>query len=131
MTGTCIKGATIAALLLFCLSWACEAKAERYALLVGVSSYPSLPERLQLTGPKNDIAMWRGLLLQRGFAQANVRVLADQVKGAQGEPTYAAITNELKLLAAKAQKGDFVLLFFGGHGSQQPARDDPQNLEPD
>ena len=125
------RRAVSAALVLFCLSLACAARAERYALLVGISSYPSLPERLQLSGPKNDVEMWRRLLLQRGFAQGNVRILADQVQAAQGEPTYSAITGELKALATKVQRGDFVLLFFGGHGSQQPAKISPQNLEPD
>lgn len=106
--------------------------AQRYALLVGVSSYPSLPESLQLIGPQNDVDLMRGVLMQRGFAAQNIRVLADKVRGAHGEPTRAAIMNELKALAGRAGKGDFVVLFFAGHGSQQPARDlGPNNPEPD
>jgi len=76
---------SITVLLVLCfLLVAREAGAERYALLVGISGYPSLPERLQLSGPKNDVEMWRRLLLQRGFAQGNVRILADQVTVANG-----------------------------------------------
>ena len=38
----------------------------------------------------------------------------------------------MKALAGKAQKGDFVVLFFAGHGSQQPARNlGPSNPESD
>ncbi|HXF65095.1 MAG TPA: caspase family protein [Burkholderiales bacterium] len=107
------------------------AATQQHALLVGVSSYPSLPENLQLHGPANDVPLMRNLLLQRGFTPKNIRVLADGVAGA-GEPTRAAIMGELKALAGRAGKGDFVFLFFAGHGSQQPARDiGPQNPEPD
>lgn len=117
-----------AALMLF----AAEAAAnQRYALLVGVSSYPSLGENLQLHGPKNDVVLMRALLQQKGFEAKHVRVLADGLSGA-GDPTRAAIMSELKGLAGKAAKGDFVFLFFAGHGSQQPARNiGPQNPEPD
>ncbi len=104
---------------------------QRHALLVGVSSYPSLGQNLQLHGPKNDVVLMRTILQQRGFEAKNIRVLADGVAGA-GDPTRAAIMNELKALAGKAAKGDFVLLFFAGHGSQQPAKNlGPQNPEPD
>lgn len=118
----------MASLMLF----AAEAAADqRYALLVGVSSYPSLGETLQLNGPKNDVVLMRSLLQQKGFEAKNVRVLADGLPGA-GEPTRAAIMNEFKALAGKATKGDFVFLFFAGHGSQQPAKNiGPQNPEPD
>lgn len=108
------------------------ASAANHALLVGVSSYPSLSPQLQLNGPKNDVELMRGLLQRRGFSAANIRVLADGVKDAHGDPTRALIMNELKAIISKAQKGDFVLLFFAGHGSQQPAKDlGPNNPEPD
>lgn len=108
-----------------------SAASQRYALLVGVSTYPSLQENLQLHGPKNDVVLMRRLLQQRGFDARNIRVLADGLAGA-GEPTRAAIMGELQALAGRAAKGDFVFLFFAGHGSQQPARNlGPQNPEPD
>jgi len=108
------------------------AVAAQYALLVGVSNYPSLSKNLQLVGPQNDVDLIRSLLLGRGYAAQNVRVLADGVRGAHGEPTRAAILNEMKALATRAGRGDFVFLFFAGHGSQQPARNlGPNNPEPD
>jgi hypothetical protein len=107
------------------------ALAERHALLVGVSNYPSLKE-MQLHGPGNDVDLLRTLLLQRGFAAGNIRALADGVKDA-GEPTRANIMAALEATVAKARAGDYVLLFFAGHGSQQPqdrSRKD-QQPEPD
>ena len=104
---------------------------QRHALLVGVSSYPTLGQNLQLHGPKNDVVLMRTLLQQRGFDARNIRVLADGLAGA-GEPTRAAIMNELKAIAGRVGRGDFVFLFFAGHGSQQPAKNlGPQNPEPD
>jgi hypothetical protein len=104
---------------------------QRYALLVGVSSYPSLGENLQLHGPKNDVVLMRALLQQKGFDARNIRVLADGLPGA-GDPTNAAIMGELKVLTGRAARGDFVFLFFAGHGSQQPAKNiGSQNPEPD
>jgi hypothetical protein len=92
----------------------------RLALLVGVSDYPGLDADSQLQGPRNDVALWRGLLLERGFAAAAVKVLADGVADA-ALPTRAAIIAALDDLAGQAGPGDFVLLYFAGHGSQMPA----------
>jgi len=121
---------TLFALLLGVLSYA--AHAANHALLVGVSSYPSLSPQLQLSGPKNDVELMHGLLQRRGFAASNIRVLADGARASHGDPTRANILNELKAITGKAQKGDYIFLFFAGHGSQQPARDlGPNNPEPD
>ena len=87
----------------------------RYALLVGVSSYPSLDEDLQLIGPKNDAKLMRQVLLNNGFNPENVTSL---VSGGE-KPTKEAIMTALQNIADKARKDDFVYLHFGGHGSQQ------------
>ena len=56
----------------FCTSLA---HAENRALLIGASSYPANIGPLR--GPVNDVqAIW-GLLTERGFKGANIRVLAD------------------------------------------------------
>ena len=67
-------------------------QAERHALLVGVSRYASFAddERMQLSGPRNDVQLLRTLLEPLGFAPQAVRVLADGVPGS-AEPTRAAI----------------------------------------
>lgn len=105
--------------------------AQQYALLVGVSAYPALDKNLQLHGPQNDVVLAKKVLKDVGFADENIRIVANGVKDAQGEPTRQGILNELDALAKEAQRGDFVYLQFGGHGSQQPSRPDKPAKEPD
>ncbi|MFA7242236.1 MAG: caspase family protein [Sulfuricellaceae bacterium] len=104
--------------------------AQKHALLVGVSNYSALNEQLQLKGPSNDVVLMRNVLQQFGFAERDVRVLADGVEGA-GSPTREAILGELKRLASTVEEGDFVYLHFSGHGSQQPTKPSKQPPEPD
>lgn len=92
--------------------------AEMHALLVGVSAYPSLPEH-RLSGPRNDVQRMKAVLAQRGFAPARITVLADGVPGAK-QPTRSVILQALESLARSTKTGDTVLLYFAGHGSQQP-----------
>ncbi|MGC2203989.1 MAG: caspase family protein, partial [Stellaceae bacterium] len=95
-----------------------------YALLIGVSGYPSLPVANRLEGPRNDVVLLRDVLSQHGLTRDNIRVLADGVPGAE-EPTRARIMEALGTLADKVRRDDFVFVSFSGHGSQQP--DDPEN----
>jgi len=108
------------------------AHAEMRALLVGVSTYPTLEKNYQLLGPPNDVQRIRQTLEQRGFAGQRIAVLADGVAGAQS-PTRANILRELDVLARQARSGDTIVLYFAGHGSQQPAdRNTPEGRqEPD
>lgn len=96
------------------------ARAELRALLVGVSGYPDLPERLRLNGPRNDVQRMRQVLLARGFAAEQIETLADGVPGAT-LPTRANILAAFERLAARSGLGDVVVVHFAGHGSQQPA----------
>ncbi len=102
----------------------------RRALLVGVSNYPKeTVGDLQLAGPKNDVALMIDTVARLGFADRDVTVLADALdqttspRKADGAPTRAAILASLADLTAKSRPGDFVLLYFSGHGSQQPDPD--------
>jgi hypothetical protein len=90
------------------------------ALLVGVSEYPALAKSLQLAGPRSDVRLMRSLLLERDFAEFGISILADGVAGA-AMPTRDNILTELDRLGAAARSGDTVVLYFAGHGSQQPA----------
>lgn len=106
------------------------ARAQNYALLVGVSKYPSLAEELQLVGPANDVKLVRELLQKKGFSDDHVQVLADGLPQA-GDPTRQNIIAGLDKIVAQAKRGDFVYLHFAGHGSQQPSSKDKVPPEPD
>lgn len=102
------------------LAWA----RTNYALVVGVSKYPDLDEKLWLAGPRNDATMVRDFLESNTalqFSPDHVVTLADGVDGA-ADPTSAHIRQAFADLAAKVEPGDFVYLHFSGHGSQAPAR---------
>ena len=125
---------TLASITLLCFAVLCRAGsenhgAERHALLVGVSEYTHLDQRLWLKGPTNDVALMRRLLQERGFKPHNIRVLGVEP---ERQPTRALILEELQRLAGITTKGDFVYLHFSGHGSQQPAgdaADEPDKLD--
>ena len=95
-----------------CLAPAVQA-ADR-ALLIGIGAYASLPEKLFLEGPKNDVPLIEGLLKEKhGYAPDSIRVLRD------GEATRAAILASIEeWLIAGTQPGDRVYFYFSGHGLQ-------------
>lgn len=108
---------------------AAVAEPQGRALLVGVSDYPKeAVGDLQLTGPKNDVALMFDTLPRLGVRPENTIVLADGLeqtaagRGA-GRPTRAAILAALGELATKSGPGDFVMVYLSGHGSQQPMVD--------
>ncbi len=112
--------------------WGSQAQSRTFALIVAVSSYPDLRPALQLQGPKNDaVAVMEFLTERRGVARADMTVLADQVRAADGLPNRHAILTALASLGAKAQDGDTVWLYFAGHGSQQPKTSHTGAHEPD
>ena len=93
--------------------------AQMHALVVGVSSYPTLPADQQLQAPYNDVIRMREVLQHRGFKAQNIIMLADGVAGA-ALPTHAAMLTALDKMAKQSQAGDIVVLYFAGHGSFQP-----------
>jgi hypothetical protein len=104
----------------------------RFALLVGCSRYPGLAESRQLRGPANDVVLLRSVLMSRfGFPESGVVTLSEH--GAPGlQPTRANIERAFRDLAARAQKGDQIVILMAGHGSQQPdGTPSPDDPEPD
>lgn len=128
MTARSLVRHTAAALLLGA-ALAAPAAGKVLAVLVGVSEYPTLDKRYQLEGPRNDVKRLRAVLQQRGVAAQDLRVLADGVDGAE-LPTRAAILGAWQQAAGRARAGDVLVLYFAGHGSQQPAdRRTPEGRE--
>ncbi len=100
-----------------------------HALLIGVSAYPSLGQERQLVGPANDVRELREVLRRARPDWHTFVVLADGVSDADGLPERRPIITQLRNLSNRVAAGDFVLLYFSGHGSQQPATEAAQ--EPD
>ena len=94
--------------------------AETRVLLVGVSGYPSLPEHRRLRGPANDVQIMRAGLLKAGVTANQIRILADGAVDSSALPTRQAILDSMRMLAEQARPKDWVIVYFSGHGSQQP-----------
>lgn len=112
--------------------WPAVATATDRALLIGVADYPALPKRLWLRGPINDVMLMRNTLIHRGFDPLAIQVLVSRAGGAN-EPTLANIQQAMGELKRQSQAGDRVILYFAGHGSQQPqpAQHGTRPTEPD
>src|SRR5437879_2065113 len=93
------------------LSVAATAHSQNVALLVGAWQYPSKDMRLE--GPGNDVDLMKGLLNQRGF-----RVTTLGTTGSAAA-TRANIIASMRHIAEVAQDGDFVFVFFAGHGATE------------
>jgi hypothetical protein len=104
-------------LLLAMLAAAACASAAQRALLVGVSELVHQPAALWLQAPRNDVMLMRQALLEHGFAPADIAVLADGVSGA-ALPEAERIHEALARLLEQSKSGDFVLLYFSGHGTR-------------
>jgi hypothetical protein len=91
--------------------------ATQRALLVGVSELVNQPQALWLQAPRNDVVLMRQTLMKQGFAPADVTVLADGVAGAS-LPEAERINEALARLLEQSRSGDFVMLYFSGHGTR-------------
>ena len=91
-------------------------------MLIGIT-YQNRKNITSLAGPVNDVQAFNKLLLERGFEQDAIQILSDGIVGAD-HPTRKGILDAFDELAETLQKDDFVFLYFGGHGSYQPASKD-------
>ncbi len=112
---------------------AASATAKTHALLVGATHYQHKDDSFHLEGPINDVELLAEVLTRGGFGgePADVVRLAGWPDEESARPTKANIERELGRLAEVAEKGDQVVVLLAGHGSQQPADDDPEDPEPD
>lgn len=103
--------------LLMLLAAAGGSAAAQRALLVGVSELVNQPQALWLQAPRNDVMLMRQTLMKQGFAPADVTLLADGVAGAS-LPEAERINEALARLLEQSRSGDFVMLYFSGHGTR-------------
>ncbi|MGD9479037.1 UNVERIFIED_ORG: caspase family protein [Roseateles sp. XES5] len=103
-----------AAALLLSLSALSGAKAADRALVIGIGTYASLPEKMFLEGPKNDAPLIEKFLKEKlGYPADSIRVLRDK------EATRAGILASIdEWLINGTQPGDRVYIYFSGHGLQ-------------
>ncbi|MFI5385545.1 MAG: caspase family protein, partial [Fimbriimonadales bacterium] len=91
------------------------ARADRYALLVAIDSYPIVQGR-QLSGSDYDLRLMRKMLEFYNFQ-------TDQL--AHADATRVAIITKLAKLAQVAKQGDDFVFYFSGRGSIAPPVDKP------
>lgn len=93
---------------------------DRHALLVGVTAPTGIDTVAPLAGVERDVALMAELSNAWGVPRIRRHILAQQ-EGADAAPTYGALMAAFKRLAGEVRSGDEILLYFAGHGTQQPA----------
>jgi len=123
--------ALLQCLMLISPAHASEIAVNGRALLVGCTTYDHLAPSLHLQGPANDVAIMRDLLCQRfGFPEDRIVMLTESSGRSELRPTRANIEREFKRLGDESQRGEQIVIFLAGHGTQQPdttpSSDDPE-----
>ncbi len=91
---------------------ACIGFSTNRALLIGVGEFPYFPSVSPLAGPTNDVAALKITLTKSwGFEPNNVQSLVNAAA------TKSAILAGIDKLIQITQPGDFVLIYFSGHGT--------------
>lgn len=92
---------------------AAPAIAETRALLIGVSRYasPAVPD---LIGPSNDLAAMEALVRDMG--------VSDVVSLRDAAVSRSSVEAALQQIGLRAKPGDWILLYYSGHGAQAAAR---------
>jgi GH24 family phage-related lysozyme (muramidase)/uncharacterized caspase-like protein len=85
-----------------------------HALLIGVGDYQA-PGVLPLKGPENDLRLMRDLLMHRfGIPEGSITTLQDR------DATHTNIQQSFSQLAERVKHGDFVYVYYSGHGATTP-----------
>jgi len=109
----CLFLITISAMIFGSLIFsASQARADGHALLIGVAEYPGFDRKSWLEGPVYDVSALKKKLSQSfGFASENIIALTDK------DATRDNILRNLESLKTVTKPGDFVFLYFSGHGT--------------
>jgi hypothetical protein len=101
----------------------------RHAVLIGCTKYRHL-KGLDLDGPANDVALLRGLIVDRfGFQPVDIVEMTER-SPAELRPDRQNIVRVMGELAARVGKDDEVFLLFAGHGSRLPDEAEPDGVQP-
>jgi hypothetical protein len=89
---------------------------QKYALLIGIQNYPQDKNpggsQIVLKGPKNDLVLVQEMLKEKGFTNANILFLQDEIA------TATNVLVEFEKLVKKVKQGDIVYIHYCGHGQQ-------------
>ncbi|MFL6260318.1 MAG: caspase family protein [Thermoanaerobaculia bacterium] len=99
---------------------------QKWALLIGINSYPNFASRGQLTGCIHDVEVMRQVLIDSfNFPESQIALLID------GQATREGILGAMKDLVQKAGPEDVVVVHYSGHGSQMTdlEGDEPDGLD--
>ncbi len=100
---------------------------EKWALLIGINTYPHFGPQYQLHGCVNDVDLMQEILTARfAFDPARITRLTNEAA------TRRAVLTALLELAHSIGPDDTILLHFSGHGSQRtdgPEQDEPDGLD--
>lgn len=92
------------------ICFASLARAEKHALLIGIGNYTYNVKDLK--GPPHDVDVLKDLLIEKwAFEDTNITTLIDRVAGRN------AILSALDKITEQTSSGDFVLVYFSGHGT--------------
>jgi len=87
--------------------------AGKYALLIGIQDYGYHPTFSSLRGPENDLKITEEVLHKLfGFQDEDFFILRNS------DATHTGIENAFKMLIERVNPGDFVYIYYSGHGSQ-------------
>ncbi|MEM7586188.1 MAG: caspase family protein [Acidobacteriota bacterium] len=90
----------------------------RHALIVGINRYSGFGPETQLFGAERDAEAMAAVLQERfGFPPETTRCLLGE------QATQQAIRDALADLSRRVRRGDHVVFFFSGHGSQMTDRE--------
>ena len=89
-----------------------------YALFVGINKYPQLPADNQLEGCVNDVNLMKSLL-EEDFMKARFGKIQLHELILDTNATKDNIVKAIRGHLGKAQKGDFALFYFSGHGIRE------------
>jgi hypothetical protein len=90
--------------------------ADKYAIVIGISDYPSTANDLQYCD--NDAQdMYDALTTLYGYSPSNIHLLENM------SASFTGILNAINDIKSKAVDGDEVVFFFSGHGASGRAND--------
>lgn len=87
---------------------------EKKALLIGINDYPYAPSQYKLYGCVNDVNIMKDILIKRyNFSDKDIKILLNK------DATRQNIINHINdWLIKESKKGDLVILYYSGHGTQ-------------